>query len=87
MNNYPKVRAAVRMPDGTTLEVVEFIGSKGVTYAIRNKATLQIAESVLTFTRAVGEIYGRVKAMEEKIEKAKKENKQYCANCQCLLEL
>lgn len=86
MNNYPKVRAAVRMPDGTTLEVVE---TPDQLFTLRNKNTLERVGMwpINSFTRAIGEIYGRVKAMEEKIEKAKKENKQYCANCQCLLEL
>jgi len=86
MNNYPKVRAAIRMPDGTTLEVVE---TPDQLFTLRNKNTLERVGMwpINSFTRAIGEIYGRVKAMEEKIEKAKKENKQYCANCQCLLEL
>ena len=83
MNNYPKVRAAVRMPDGTTLEVME----TPTLFSVRDKATLMLLHTGTSFTRSIGEIYGRVKAMEEKIEKAKKEHKQYCANCQCLLEL
>lgn len=88
MNNLPKIRAIVLMPDGQKIEVIEYQIRRFVynlpnkaeyeaAFGLRNKATLELIGSPNdSLTRAFGELYGRIKAQENKI----KANK-VCSHC------
>lgn len=86
MNNYPKTVSITRMPNGTALEIVkvEVIRPGEITYIVRDKETSNILKPCNSFHRALGEVYGRVKAMEMKKLKAKEQEPKLCSNCQCM---
>lgn len=91
---YPKVISVTRMPDGKALEIVKVPQTSALVkgmfkYTVRDKETLNVLACCEDFHRALGEVYGRVKAMEMKElkERAKTNESKLCSNCQCMLEI